>query len=200
MIPVAAQPEPADFDRRVRQPGLAFLAGQGITHSAPSELRWKDHWRHCLVHLHAAYDGICAFLGVYIEPVTGARTVEHFRPKRTHPQLAYEWSNYRLVCNTLNGRKGDHEDVLDPFTLAPDTFCIEFTSGRIYPDPVLEAREPVTFAAAEATIRRLRLDDAECRGVRTAHFGDYLAGDVSADFLRRHSPFVWYELRRQGLL
>ncbi|MBS0599836.1 MAG: hypothetical protein JSR94_01250, partial [Proteobacteria bacterium] len=91
-------------------------------------------------------------------------------------------------------------DVLDPFTLAPDTFCIEFTSGRIYPDPVLEAREPVTFAAAEATIRRLRLDDAECRGVRTAHFSDYLAGDVSADFLRRHSPFVWYELRRQGLL
>jgi hypothetical protein len=35
MIPVAPQPEPEDFDTKVRQPGLAWLTEHGIAPASP---------------------------------------------------------------------------------------------------------------------------------------------------------------------
>ncbi len=35
MIPVELQPEPIDFDARVRQPGLHWLAAKGIAIGEP---------------------------------------------------------------------------------------------------------------------------------------------------------------------
>jgi hypothetical protein len=55
-------------------------------------------------------------------------------------------------------------------------------------------------ALAQATIERLKLHDPETNTMRATHFEYYLRGDVSAGFLERSSPFVWYEARRQGLL
>jgi hypothetical protein len=40
----------------------------------------------------------------------------------------------------------------------------------------------------------------EANKMRASHFEDYLRGNVSAGYLERHSPLVWYEARRQGLL
>lgn len=199
MIPVAPQPEPDDFDASVRRPGLHWLRSKGVPRRGkpPAGVELKPYWRDCLPQLHDAYGGVCAYACVYIERITGAGTVDHFVAKSADAGQAYEWRNYRLACLKMNARKGDFDDVLDPFTLAPGTFVLDLVTGRISPSP---RRRAVACRAARQTIDRLRLDDAECRQWRLDWFDSYRNGVISEEHLRRHSPFVWYEARRQNLL
>ena len=61
MIHIDLQPEPADFDIRVRQPGNAFLSKIPI----PNSRRWgkNNYWSRCSAQLYQAYGGICAYSG-----------------------------------------------------------------------------------------------------------------------------------------
>lgn len=187
MIPVVPQSEPADFDEKVRQPGLRWLAeNYGVASST-----FPSYWRKCLGDMHTAYDGICAYVCVYIEPVTGAQSVDHFIAKSPRPELTYEWSNYRLACARMNSRKREFNDVLDPFTLAPGTFQLVLLTGQIKPaDP--------DNVAAHDTIRRLGLDEDDCRRLRSYYYERYLQRRISADFLEERAPFVYQEVLRQG--
>ncbi len=203
MIPVKPQPEPDSFEDAVRTPGREFLRVKKLLPTrkttrkqVPDKFKFRDYWLKVLPELHSAYGGICAFSGVFIPPVVGAKTVEHFKPKSLYPGLAYEWSNYRLVCSALNGRKSDNDDVLDPFELKAGTFRIGFADGRIFPNPKLSG---AARAAAQATIDRLKLDDPECRELRLLYFNDYIR-NRDADVFKTRSPFVWSEARRQKLL
>lgn len=123
--------------------------------------------------------------------------MDHFIAKSALAGLAYEWSNYRLACSTMNSRKRDFEDVLDPFEVSPDWFHLELTTGRIFPNPDLE---DASHARVEQTIKRLGLDDPLCREMRVRWFDEYLREPLPSDYLRKKSPFVWAEAHRQGLL
>jgi uncharacterized protein (TIGR02646 family) len=188
MIPVTRQPEPAAFDAEVRQIGLAHLRKKGLPLDQPLPRKTKitAYWRECLTELHKAYGGICAYLCIYIERVTGGCSVEHFIAKSANPGLAYEWSNYRLVCSTMNSRKNNYSDVFDPFDLAPDLFHLEIVTGRICPNPKLDknAKQDV-----KKTIKRLKLDDALCREMRSTRFQDYLECSFTDEYLKKCSPF-----------
>ncbi len=200
VIPVAQQPEPQEFDAAVRKPGLAALARLGWQapgDAVPPSDQWKAVWRACLPQLHLAYGGICAYACTYVERVTGAGSVDHFVAKSAGPKDAYEWTNYRLACAKMNSRKRDFSDVLDPFTLADGTFTLNLLDMAIAPSAALP---PADLSAAADTIRRLSLDDAECRDMRASLWDEYIQGHVDADFLRRKSPFVFGEARRQGRL
>ena len=199
MIPVAAQHEPADFDAKVRKKGLAHLAKKGfaLNQPLPPKADIEPYWRDCLTDLHQAYGGICAYIGVFFERVMGGGSVDHFIAKSTNAGLAYEWSNYRLACSTMNSRKREYSDVLDPFLLAPDLFRLQLSTGHIYPNPHLA---PQPMRIVEETIERLGLDDPQCRELRARWYQDYLEHGLPADYLKQKSPFVWYEANRQGLL
>jgi len=118
---------------------------------------------------------------------------------------AYRWSNLRLACVKMNARKRDYADILDPFMLAPDTFRLELVTGRIFVNKTLPTTDR---AAARATIERPGLDDGGNREMRVRHYEEYLklkaesvpGATALEDFLRRHSPFLWYEANRQGAL
>lgn len=199
MIPVAAQPEPGDFEVKVRKKGLAHLKRNGIAldQPLPPKTEIEPYWRACLTDLHHAYSGICAYVGVHFERVMGAGSVDHFIAKSADAGQAYEWSNYRLACSTMNSRKRAYSDVLDPFYLAPDLFRLQLSTGHIYPNPRLAA---APMRLVEQTIERLGLDDAQCRDMRANWYQDYLEYGLPADYLKKKSPFVWYEANRQGLL
>jgi hypothetical protein len=205
MIPVVPRDAPPDFAARVREPGLRWLEAHGIPLDTRLEPGTKIHpyWRECLDDLHARYEGVCAYLCVFVERCTGGASTDHFVAKSRRAGLAYEWSNYRLACTTMNSRKRDFEDVLDPFTLVPNTFRLELVTGRIYPNPDLLAPDR---DAAGATRDRLGLDEPECREMRSRRFRDYIQArgpmpNLAAEtLLRRYSPFLWLEARRQGLL
>jgi uncharacterized protein (TIGR02646 family) len=169
----------------------------------PNPKKLPPHWRNCLKHLWDAYGGTCAYLAVYFPFPIGAANVEHFVAKSKNAGDAYEWSNYRLASFGPNRLKRDFNDVLDPFTLAPDTFFLDpFLKGAIIPNPSLA---PTSLAAAKRTIGRLNLDSEECREMRKGYFSEYLCDRnesrvVALRYLRKHSPFVHYEAQRQGLL
>lgn len=199
MIPVRQQPEPASFDQRVRQKGMVHLQRKGLAldRPLPAGTEIDPYWRDCLDDLHRAYGGICAYLCVFVERCTGGNSTDHFIAKSERADLAYEWANYRLACSTMNSRKRDYDDVLDPFLLAADLFRIELSTGRIYPNPHLEAQ---AVRIVEATIERLGLDDPACREMRARWFHEHLTAPLPADYLRLKSPLVWQEARRQALL
>ena len=89
----------------------------------------------------------------------------------------------------MNRNKNRFEDILDPFEIQPDTFILNLASGLIAANPALA---PMDRAMAQATIRRLRLDAPETNRMRADHFAYYCRGDVTAAYLQRNSPFVWY--------
>ncbi len=198
MIPVALQPEPADFDRKVRQKGLKWLKKEGISANGPppraSDL--PNYWTRSHKQLWAAYSGICAYLAIYIEWASGASSTDHFVPKSKHAGKAYQWDNYRLCLIGPNRKKWTYDDILDPIGLRQDTFVLNLATGEIGPNPDLD---DTLKEKAERTIRQLELDSPEHNDMRFKHFNRYLRGkDLEA--LRDLSPFVWYEAQRQELL
>ena len=199
MIHVSAQTEPSAFDKDVRKKGLSYLGKRGflLDQPLPPKADIEPYWRECLTDLHQVYGGICAYIGVFFERVMGGGSVDHFIAKSNNAGLAYEWSNYRLACSTMNSRKRDYDDVLDPFLLAPDLFRLQLSTGHIYPNPNLHA---VPMRLVEETIERLGLDGAQCRELRSRWYQEYLEHGLPADYLKKKSPFVWCEANRQGLL
>ena len=199
MIPVKAQSEPAAFDADVRKKGLVYLQKHGflLDQPLPPNANIEPYWRACLTDLHRAYGGVCAYVGVFFERVMGGGSVDHFIAKSTNAGLAYEWDNYRLACSTMNSRKRDYNDVLDPFRLAPDLFRLQLSTGHIYPNPTLDA---VSMRIVEETIERLGLDDPQCREMRARWYQDYLEHQLPSDYLKNKAPFIWSEACRQGLL
>ena len=199
MIHGQEQPEPAAFNGQVRSRGLKHLAelGLALDRPLPAGMKISPYWRDCLDDLHRLYGGVCAYLCVFVERCTGGNSVDHFIAKSASAGLAYEWTNFRLACSTMNSRKREFDDVLDPFLLAHDLFRLELSTGRIYANPALPAQARVLV---EDTIERLGLDGADCREMRARWYLEYLTVPLSSDYLQRKSPFVWREANRQGLL
>ena len=195
MIPITEAQEPLDFARTVRAPGNAFL----MDCPNPTERQFRSHsyWSRARSDLLISYGRICAYSCHYIAADTGADTVEHFAPKSVYPHLAYEWSNYRLVCGRLNGRKGVYEDILDPFTLRKDLFQLKLPSLLLTPLDDIPKNDK---AAVNRTISRLKLNDDEtCVEARLTYMLDYLKNNITIDYLREKAPFIYKEITRQQL-
>ena len=209
MIRVEPQPEPPDFDEKVRKPGLRTLAelrGQltstrrGPKRKVKENIKSKDlrdYWTRCLGDLHVAYRGICAYSCLYIPHVVGSKTTDHYSAKMTKisPKLedAYEWSNYRLACGLMNTRKGT-KAVIDPFSIEGRWFELDLSTLGIKPNPKLP--EPLR-KRVQATIDDLGLDDRECREAREHWYQPYVKGEIAFSFLRKMCPFLAEEIVRQ---
>lgn len=201
MIPVTRQPEPADFNNRVRRPGQRFLRRR----PAPTkkEIRANNLWRHCHDDLHYLYGGICAYSAQWTprqrRPMSIEHSsVDHYIPISTNHNLAYEWTNYRLARARLNSNKGDSPNVLDPFLVQPDWFVINFRSFLI------SANDGLPGALAnqiDDTIIRLDLNHndfvQERINILQAYAEDPPLG-IPFTFLQQRYPFIAYELNRQG--
>lgn len=212
MIRVECTPEPHDFDERIRQPGLravAELAGEANLPVRPGRPRqpvaqtrdaipadkFPSYWTLAIDDMMTAYGRICAYMSFYIEPVTGAGSVDHMLPKSVEWRTVYEWSNYRLACSKMNSRKNAYQDVLDPFEVEDDWFQLELTGYQVVAAPGLS---PEVTQRVASTIDRLRLNDHDCLMLREAYAADYLVGHISRDYLGRRAPFLARELERQG--
>ncbi len=190
MIHVDPQPEPPDFDQTVRTPGRRCCEK-----NPASSQELYPYWRACLDDLHKAYRGICAYVSIYIDRATGARSVDHFIAKSNARELTYEWSNYRLACSLMNSRKGRFDDVLDPFEVEDGWFVIELAFLKLFPNPELA---PDLQDRVQDTINRLGLNDKGCRDARADYLLPYIMGDISFDYLKHRCPLVAHELKRQG--
>ena len=215
MIRVSLAEEPPEFDSNVRQPGLDAireLVGQKPNARRTGPKRKKvarrpqdiparllpPFWRNALPWMCESYQRICAYLALYIEPVTGSATIDHFVPISQDRELTYEWSNYRLACSLINARKGTAR-VLDPFDIQDDWFALELVTYQVVPGP---GAPGASVMQVEETIEILRLNDIECCTAREEYVEAYFdehAG-IPLSYLERRAPFVARELRRQRRL
>jgi hypothetical protein len=190
MIRVSSAPEPASFNDLVRAPGQRYL--NSIAPRAKPNFTNRNYWKAILPELHSAYHNICAYSCHWMPLDTGADTVEHFVPKSLDPARAYEWQNYRLACARLNGRKGNFQDVVDPFRVHEGMFHLHFPSLCVVPGRIRRR-------LANSTIERLKLNESRCVETRRHYVENYLNGEITISYLRRHAPFLGLELVRQHI-
>lgn len=212
MIRVEQAPEPADFDSKVRQPGLRAIAEmtgtpdlpkrrgrpREVIAASPDEIpadKFPSLWTEALPELLEGYGRVCAYMSFYIERVTGAPSVDHMLPKSLDWSEIYEWRNYRLACSLMNSRKNAYRDVLDPLEIEDGWFRMELVGYQVIPDPELPAD---TREKVQATIERLKLNDYECLKLREEYAEDFNLGNISQNYLRRRAPFLAREIERQA--
>lgn len=192
MIPVQLKAEPATFNEVVRQPGKAFLNINPMPTS--KEFQKNSHWKKSAPDLHAAYSGICAYTCFYLAPYG---STDHFLPKSSHPNEAYEWNNFRLCSHRVNGYKGDSTDVIDPFVVQPGWFVLDVPSCLVKSG---EGVSDVVTSQVEATIKRLRLnEDDYFVQERCDLMVAFASGEVTLAHLSKRYPFLATEIKRQGL-
>jgi hypothetical protein len=123
--------------------------------------------------------------------------VEHFKPKSKHPHEAYEWRNYRLVCQLLNSRKKDNEEIIDPFQVRTNWFIIDFPSLMVKPAPGLSK---YVHGRVVKTRDVLGLnDDDTCMMMRQQFVTDYCLGEITFSHLEKRAPFLALQMKQQGL-
>jgi hypothetical protein len=198
MIPVAPQPAPAEFEEKIRIPGLDWLRDKNIAldHRAPKKTKFEAFWTSSIEYAHEVYGGHCAYLATYLELATGEVTIDHYVSKMDSPRLAYEWSNYRLASLGANRAKGE-KSVLDPFQIMDDWFHLELVSGRIFANPTLPEATQISISES---IAHLKLDNGRGRKMRAQYFKDYKDGLIPQSYLQVKNPFVYAEAARQSLL
>jgi len=217
VIPVALAPEPADFDAKVRQPGLsaidelvgrsprsrrrgprrrAIAAREG---EIPAEA-FPPFWRAALDDMLECYERRCAYLAMYIPHATGSPTVDHVAPKSYAWQLVYEWSNYRLCTSIINAKKGALLDLVDPFEVQPGWFELNLNTFHVVRGQTAPTSK---HAKIDATLPVLNL--RPCWKEREEYVYRYRLGPkpqkgIDLPFLEDRAPFIAAELRRQRQL
>jgi len=185
MIPVKPVPEPPDFDARARQPGNAWLAENAGVKNRP-----REYWSPFREVLADACHHRCAYAAMY----TMSGTIDHFRSYKSHPELAYEWTNYRYADSWINSVKKDR-DVLDPHEVGEGWFEILLPSMQLV---ATEKVPPEYRAIVEQTLKTLRLaHDERLVKHRRRWYDYYKSGKCSLDLLRDNAPLIAAAVEKQ---
>jgi hypothetical protein len=193
VIRVTQQPEPPDFDRKIRQRGNRFLAT--TPNPTSKQFKKKAFWQQASVNLHTAYNGICAYTCFYL--VLADKSVDHFLPKALRPDMAYEWNNYRLSLPRVNQHKDNSLEILDPFIVQTGWFTLDFPSCLVRPNVILVS--PLVDKIKK-TIELLKLNDDDYFVQKRCDLMlDFAEGILSIGDLSKWYPFLAAEVIRQGI-
>jgi hypothetical protein len=101
------------------------------------------------------------------------------------------------VCQLLNSRKGEYEDLLDPFLVQNGWFVIEFPTLIVKPAMGLQKRLRDRVIKTRDV---LGLNDEDtCLIMRQQFVTDYCRGEISFTHLEKRAPFLAMEMKKQGL-
>ena len=191
MIRVELRPEYQDFDQDVRKPGRAFLNLN--PHPNNKEFRKHEYWTQSRTQLWQAYNKICAYTSFHL-PTGGS--LDHFAPKSIYPQLAYEWSNFRLCLDRVNNWKKNSQIAVDPCFMRSDWLFLSL------PDCIVKVSShatPIVRARLKQTIDLLRLNkDETFVDLRYSLVSNYVHKLFDLDYLKLYYPFIGNEVERQG--
>jgi len=167
-----------------------FLA----TNPNPSskDFKRKNYWANSIRELRQAYSGICAYTAMYI--LEGS--VDHYLPKAIHPNMAYEWSNFRYANPRVNNSKGNTLEVIDPFLVGDGWFQLDIPSCLIVPHPTL-AKTIKSRVNQTINILGLNREDSYV-DERLDILQAYGRSEITLDFLQRRYPFLATEAVRHG--
>lgn len=181
MIPVANPiPEPQTFNATCRQPGNDWLA----LNPNASTKKFPNLWAQFEDDLARAFQFRCGWLAFEITE----GDVDHYRSKKNHRNLTYEWTNYRYISGTVNSSKRNRDDqVLDPFEVQQGWFVVGL------PDMQLRRTDAVPQplrAKADFTITKLKLNSRKHRRTRLRHYQRHKDGIMPIELLRVMNPLL----------
>ncbi len=179
MIPVGRVAKPQGYDA-VKRRGDAWLRAN------PHAKHPQDLWSPYLSHLASGFSHRCGYAAM-LDPTGGS--VDHYLSWHQHPDLAYDWSNFRFVSSILNASKRTADDaVLDPYLVQSGWFEILLPSLQMR----LTSNVPAKHRAkAEYTLKRLKLRDGEkVIRWRRHYYGAYQQGKLDLDGLREWAPLI----------
>lgn len=142
--------------------------------------RWDDriptraHKQEIAKTLQAMQGDRCAYCESALDNARPAQTmhIEHFRRRKHHPQLTFDWNNLFGSCNRPKhcGRHKDGivsdyapDDLVKPDEEDPERFLTFLPDGSIIPKKGLTAKDA---RRARETIRVLNLNDRSLRTIR----------------------------------
>lgn len=195
MIRVDLQPEPLHFDSEIRQRGAVHLRNRPTNSSSKF---WKNHeyWRNIQQDLYDSYHGICAYVAEWFS--YNESSCDHFLPRCQHPDLAYEWANYRLASQKANAHKAHHVDIIDPFEVLPTWFTLDITSGQVKPGV---GKTDPNHQKIKRTIDILKLNsDKSYMKSRLNIIDTYIDDGMTYPQMCERYPFIASELERQDLV
>ena len=200
MIRARPSPEPRNFAVKVQQPGDAFIART----PNPTNADWCQHpyWQCAHTDLYDRYQGICMYCASWTPRNINNRgldhtSVDHYIPKSVDPKKAYRWDNFRLCRTRLNRRKGQFQDVADPFLISNGLFTIDFTTFLIRPNPTALIHDA---DAVQKTIDRLQLNtDTDYVQERIEAIRSYcMQNGFTLQQFRLRYPFIADQMVRQN--
>ncbi len=153
---VARGPEPAELpDLRARYRPMWVRYYGDHTGKKPSD----SHWRKIFSQLEQRFHRLCGYCE---EECKGE--IDHFRPKKTFPELVYDWSNWIVACHSCNHAKlakWPSTGYVDPCALSrparPEHFFdFDVMTGMIVP---MRGLSPGRHKKAVTTIRDLGLNN-----------------------------------------
>ena len=177
MIPLTPVPEPADFDEKARKPGQEWLLAN------PTAERPRDFWGPFREALAEGVKHLCSYAAMF-DP---NGTMDHFLPFKTHPEQAYEWSNYRYATGWVNSSKKIRV-ALDPHEVKEGWFEIQIPSMHL----VATDRIPPDIRARISAPNGLIdwLNGERFKRVRTTWYNQYLTKKMSLEALREYAPLI----------
>jgi hypothetical protein len=179
-------PEPPSFDDDVRKPGSRWL----VEH--PNSKQFPPYWREHLPDLRDGFQSLCGYSAMRVED----GTVDHYRSCKNHPELAYEWDNYRFASERMNQVKGtEDEQILDPFEVEDSWFELLLPSFILVTTP----RVPEEHRRrAEHTLKRLGLGHSESIiRRRRARYNEFRTGYLTLAGLRCWAPLLARAIERR---
>ena len=180
MITVTPVPEPSLFESKCRQPGAHWAQNH------PAAARPRDFWSPFLPDLRNGFEDRCAYLAMYT-PTGG--TIDHYLSYQKHPELAYDWANFRFCSTDMNSSKKNADDqVCDPYAIGDDWFEILLPSLQMVVTTLVPESEK---KRAEYTLDRLRLKAGEkVIRMRRAWYQLYQTGQLKLEGLHRVAPLI----------
>lgn len=193
MLKIPLHPEPDYFDSEIRSAGEKWRK----KHPKAPIKNYPAYWTEALPDLADLYQNICCYYCLYIEPESGAGTIDHFEPKSLYPEKIYEWNNFRFCCLQANRRKSGVEGILDPIQLPNQlTFQLDLIKGEVYSN----ADTPEQKELVEHTIKQLKLNNPKLCEMRKEHYNRYLRKEITRSGLKKFSPFVYLSAKEQNML
>jgi hypothetical protein len=183
MIHFERPAEPGNFQETVEVPGKDWLRD----HPNANPKEFPKYWKTCQPELARGFRCLCAYSLMHI---SCSGVVDHYLSKSRDRGLAYEWSNYRYACSTMNSRKWTFDErILDPFEVQDGWFEVQLGSWQLLiTDRIPESkRERAGF-----TLEQLQLGTGDdVTSARRFAYDRFANGEFTLIALNVHAPLVF---------
>lgn len=189
------QPEPAFFDKEVRQKGVRFIAKH------PDAVKFANYWSQsvaCADAVRNAFGSLCAYSCLR----SHAGDVDHFRSQNECRSdgalhIIYEWSNYRFADKTVNQVKNavKYTEILDPFEVENDWFSIDLPSLLLKMSSSINHSDVRT--RGETSIEKLGLNGDYLKRRRRSIYDVFKQGKANLQYVQDEYPLLHPSLLRR---